>query len=266
MIQIYGSLFALVQIVETCQWVADANGIDGSIAVDVGRRDQLRTTILGSAQEYCLKFELKSALDRINRIKLLFDYPHDCTHANMRQQLKTLHENIEDDLRNRIHWQIPVSKIVHIDDVEDIPFTEGPDLIQARREWYEAEWCFGLERYTACVAHAMRLAELGLRSLTRQLIGDAILGRAIEFVDWKPMLDAVEPVIKQKLDALKNDPRTAERERKVRFYSEAMSQLEYFKNVRDEIAHARSLKDEGEALSALNKVKDFVTLMTEVLP
>ena len=185
MIQIYGSLFALVQIVETCQWVADANGIDGSIAVDVGRRDQLRTTILGSAQEYCLKFELKSALDRINRIKLLFDYPHDCTHANMRQQLKTLHENIEDDLRNRIHWQIPVSKIVHIDDVEDIPFTEGPDLIQARREWYEAEWCFGLERYTACVAHAMRLAELGLRSLTRQLIGDAILGRAIEFVDWE---------------------------------------------------------------------------------
>jgi len=51
----------------------------------------------------------------------------------------------------------------------------------------------------------------------------------------------------------------------VSFYSSAMSHLKYFKTIRDEVAHARGIYDEGQALSALGKVKEFMTTLAENL-
>jgi hypothetical protein len=105
------------------------------------------------------------------------------------------------------------------------------------------------------------LAELCLRTLGRKLIGNTIGNKPIEFVDWRPMLRAIEPKIDERIKQLDDEPRTAERERTDRFFKDARSHLAYFKSVRDEVSHARAFYDEGQALSALQRVKEFAELM-----
>jgi hypothetical protein len=56
---------------------------------------------------------------------------------------------------------------------------------------------------------------------------------------------------------------SVERERAVGFYSNVMSHLKYFKTIRDEAAHARAAYDEHLALSALERVREFMTLLAQ---
>jgi hypothetical protein len=42
-----------------------------------------------------------------------------------------------------------------------------------------------------------------------------------------------------------------------------MSHLKYFKTIRDEAAHARAAYDEHLALSALERVREFMTLLAQ---
>jgi hypothetical protein len=271
MIQAYADLLVLLRTVQMCQWIADTNGIDGAASVDAERRNNLRDTLSGSVLGYCRQFEITTALHRIARIKTLLDDPFHCTYANLRHQFQTLYESIEDDLSGRLFWYIPQAQAEHLlrglksrlTARQDVALKDSPELPNIENEWSEAELCYALERYTACVMHLMRLAELGLRTLTRRLVGETIGNRSVEFVDWKPMLDAVEPVIADKLKELDNQLRTKERERAVGFYSGVMSHLKYLKTIRDEAAHARGIYDQGQALSTLRRAKDFMTLLAE---
>jgi hypothetical protein len=160
-------------------------------------------------------------------------------------------------------WYIAISKSDFLLTADDIPFKDGPDLIQARYEWHEASQCYAFERYTACVMHLVRLSEIALRSLARDLVGNKIDGREIEFLDWKPLLDAVEPELEKKIKDLNQQPRSAERQRNVTFYTGAASHLKYFKILRDNAAHARDKYDHGQALSALDRIKEFMTTLGE---
>ncbi len=266
MIDLYGSIFVLLRAIESCQFEMVsgmvAGATDGQNKIQGQQLDDLHQKTR-AIKSLCIRLEISSALERIERIERALDNPHECAFVFMRDHFRTLRENVEDNLTERIFWYVPLTKIRHLEAKKDLPFKEGPELRQAREEYFEAERCFALERYTGCMAHASRLAELCLRSLGRHLVGEKIGNRPIEFVDWKPMLTAVEPKIEEKLKQLDNEPRTPERERANRFYTDALSHLAYFKSLRDEVSHARALYDEGQALSALLRVKEFAKLMAD---
>lgn len=264
MLTVYGVIFNLLDVVRYCRAFLETEAsrpVFGSVPINIvpyPQRDMLRQ-FLTSTESICTKHEIRSALDRIARIKTLLDNPN-CTYPEMIRQYQTLYENIEDDLRLRRFWYFSSAKVELATTASDIPFKDGPDLAQARYEWAQAQWAYGFELNTACVFHLMRLSELGLRALGRKL--GITLKRAIEFEDWKPILVAVD----KKLADLENEPRTEERARDLKFYSDAGKELLYFKNLwRDGGAHAREVYDENDAKKAMDRVYDFMKLLAEKL-
>jgi hypothetical protein len=77
---------------------------------------------------------------------------------------------------------------------------------------------------TACVIHAMRAAEIGLKALATVL--NATLPKPIELMDWQDLLNALNTPIKN----IANGPRTKQRDEDMEFYSEAAAQLTHFKH------------------------------------
>lgn len=263
MIDHYRSVFFLLRAIDGCLFDMITGMMAKEAELEGTRLTDFRNRIQG-IKDICIRLEIESALERIARIETAMHSPYQCHFAAMRNHIRTLRENVEDNLMQRIFWYIPQSKVEHLlTQKEALLFRNGPELQQAQNEFFEAEQCFGLERWTGCMFHASRLAELCLRTMGRHLIGDKIGNRSIELVDWKPMLQALEPIIEEKLKKFESDPRTEERERANRFFTDVRSHLAFFKSVRDEVSHARASYDEGQAISALRRVKDFSKLMAE---
>ncbi len=264
MLSIYGVLLNLLDVARFCrEYIDDQAGHQASqtpprIVVPFPQRDML-SKLLPGTEEICKTYEIKPALKRIERLKAALANPV-VEYAELARHYHTLYENIEDDLRERCFWHLSLQKETLVTKYGDIPFKESPDLEQARYEWHQALWAYRFELNTACVFHLMRLSDLGLRALGTKL--RITLKRAIEFEDWRPILEAVN----EKLKALENDPRTQERARDLSFYSDAGKTLLYFKNLwRDGGAHARETYDENDAKKALDNVFDFMKLLAEKL-
>jgi hypothetical protein len=259
MLNFYGSILSMLANLRELQ-----NTYEGHLPSSDLLSQGTKTALYGALEPYekvCENFEMSDAYDRIQRIRRLLGHPiRECSYTEAVFQLKTLHEIVEDSLNKRLFWYISKEQAIHLSDAKDIPFKDGPDLVQARYDWYEAVWCHAFDRHTACVMHLMRLIEVGLRTLGRHL--NIELKRAIEFEDWRPILEAVD----DKLAQLANEPRTEERARKLEFYSDAAKEMGYFKNLwRDAGAHARGQFDKHEAARALDRVRDFMTLLAEKL-
>ncbi len=264
MLSVYGVLFNLLEVVRRDrEFVSDQTRHQASqnpprVIVPFPQREKLSQS-LPEAERICKEYEIKPALDRIERLKAALAYPA-ITYTEVSRHYHTLYENIEDDLWERCFWYFSSAKQILAAKYGDIPFKEGPDLKQARYEWQQALWAYRFELNTACVFHLMRLSELGLRALGTKL--NITLKRAIEFEDWRPILEAVDV----KLKALGNETRTPERARDLSFYSDAGKTLLYFKNLwRDGGAHAREIYDENDAKKALDNVFDFMKLLAEKL-
>ena len=242
MIQAYERLFGLLNLI-----AAYCKGRGNFEEIPADRRAIIRKLLVMLKPE-CDVFEAESAVKRIERIDDLLSWPSSVAFDEVNRQFKTLRENLEDDLKSREFFFIPQAKLKFLRETKDIPIDHPKDVIQARHDWHEAIWSYVLERYDAAVFHCMRVAEVGLRTLTRKLVGNQVGNRDVEMADWHPMLQAIEPIVEAKLKALENTARTPEREAAVRFYSGAMSHLQYFKTFRDEGAHARGSYGERAGL------------------
>jgi hypothetical protein len=250
MVNLFGSIILLLETVEACRarmiggMVREQTEAAGDTVlrfIDGQELTYLREMV-ERIKQVCTELEIESALQRIARIERDISSAYNCTFTNMRRHIGTLRENIEDDLTHRIFWYIPRAKIEYLLTKKDLPFPQGPEFIHVQSEYFEAAQCLAFERHTACVMHTTRLAELCLRAIGRHLLGNHIGTKEIEFVDWKPMLTAIELELENQLNKLANEPRTEERERAVRFYTDSRSHLAYFKNVRDEASHARTIR------------------------
>jgi hypothetical protein len=116
----------------------------------------------------------------------------------------------------------------------------------------DAGTCFSAGLHTACVFHAMRAAEIGVRALAAAL--QVQLETSIELTEWGVIQDKIDSKVKD----LKQLPRSLKRDEDQRFYSEAAAQLRYFKaGWRIRAAHARATFNEQQALMALNHVREF---------
>jgi hypothetical protein len=126
---------------------------------------------------------------------------------------------------------------------------------EATKEIDQAVICFAMELYTATVFHMMRGAELGLRTLAVRV--GVTLKHSIELEDWNTVLLAVD----RKLEELHNAPKSPSRQAELKLYSDAASHLRYMKAWRNEMANVRAVYGEGEAKSALTRVRELLELM-----
>jgi hypothetical protein len=117
--------------------------------------------------------------------------------------------------------------------------------------------------YTASVFHAMRAAEIGVRSLGAALKITIKSGKPIELAEWREILDGVAVAVRD-IESLPNSTPTKDAD--LLFYSEAAAQFRFFKNGwRVRVAHARATYTEPQAKEALDHVRSFFeTLATRL--
>jgi hypothetical protein len=117
----------------------------------------------------------------------------------------------------------------------------------------EAGNSFAMERWTACVFHAMRILELALHILAREL--KITFPNDLELENWKNVIDKIESTIKD----MEQLPKSKDKSDKLKFFFGAAMQFRWFKDAwRNHVAHVRESYDEGRALSIINHVGEFV--------
>ncbi|MGA2136431.1 MAG: hypothetical protein ABSH50_29420 [Bryobacteraceae bacterium] len=123
----------------------------------------------------------------------------------------------------------------------------------------EAASCLSVECPTACVFHAMRAAEIGLRALARDRGIKVPKSRPLEFATWETIIRELEKAETE----IMNYPQTAARESQFDFYHGAMMEFRAFKNkFRNPAMHSRDRFDRDEAHSALTHAVDFLRVLS----
>jgi hypothetical protein len=106
-------------------------------------------------------------------------------------------------------------------------------------------------------------AEYGLRKIAKTLhvtVKDNGKIRPIEYADWNKVITG----IKNKIGKARTLPAGPRKSEELEFYSRAADQCEYMKDIwRNEISHTRKLYKKNEAFGAIERVKDFMTLLAE---
>lgn len=112
--------------------------------------------------------------------------------------------------------------------------------------------CYACDQYTASVFHAMRAAELGLRSLAKAV--DVILPYPIELADWNTIIEKIE----KKIVDMKLLPKGAQKDDDLKFYSDCAVHFRYFKDAwRIRVSHARESYTEAQATTILRHSQEF---------
>jgi len=123
----------------------------------------------------------------------------------------------------------------------------------------DAANCLAVECPTACVFHAMRAAEIGLRSLAWDRRVQIPKKRPIELATWEAIIKELE---KSETEII-SYPVTLAREAQLDFYHGALMEFRAFKNkFRNPAMHSRDRYDRDEAKSALTHVVDFLRVLS----
>jgi hypothetical protein len=136
---------------------------------------------------------------------------------------------------------------------------------RALRDAMGAGSCYAASQYTACVFHCMRVAEYGLRKLASNSTLRIKLTKnhrpcPIAYGTWQEVITAIQNKIKK----IRQRPVGPKRESELQFFSSAADHCEYMKDIwRNEISHTRRWYKKEEALSVINRVKEFVIVVGE---
>ncbi len=212
---------------------------------------------------HCRDLELTGALGRIGHFNV--SIKAGMTYQQVMDEVRVLREAIEYDLQYRKFAYVPIEKAARLDKVE----VEWADAIRAFPSAHDdivaAVECYALDCNTACVFHSMRIAERGLRVLSKALKVKTIgpQKHPLEFAEWGQILMA----LRGKLNAIQNSPgRNAKKSALAKFYADAASQADYLNEIwRKEVSHARYAYNAPEALNALTRTREFMLLLSQKL-
>jgi len=124
-------------------------------------------------------------------------------------------------------------------------------------------YCYVLERNTASVFHAMRVAEYGLRFLAKRIratVSHSGKPQRLEYAEW----DKVITAIKNKLDPIRRLPSGPQRQSKLEMFSDAADHCTFMKDIfRNNVSHTRKPYKPSEALGVIERVRDFMIFIAE---
>ena len=216
------------------------------------------------ADETCAELNLRSSVQRINRIQASREL---WTIHTLPRHIEELIDQVEDDLKAVFFVHVPLSKIEYYDKPYFGENVEArfKDAIDDMRE---AATCFALNRWTGVVHHCMGVVQVGMIDLGNNL--GCPLDKYLH--DWNEMMTALQNAIDAKRTAILGGSKTkaapiakSEWAKLEPFYSEVLSDVRDMKNAwRNPGFHFR-LKpfDEAKAKKVLEKVRDFMTNLAE---
>lgn len=185
---------------------------------------------------------------------------HKWSELNVRA--RALRDNIRSELKEHLFYHYPRDR--------------GRKLAQWREDWklvlssfpeleleiFSATDCYALQHHTASVFHSMRVAEHGLRALTRERNIVLAKGKPVEWATWQEVIRALDEEIKR----IGLMPAGGDKDATLQFYSGARADLNGFKDeYRNSVMHVRENYDEFQAVRALTKVHAFMERLASKL-
>ena len=117
----------------------------------------------------------------------------------------------------------------------------------------EAGNCYALGRYTACVFHLMRVLEIALHKVAKDLA--VTFPAAIELENWQNIIEKIESAIRDK----EKLPKGTYKSEELQYYSEAAKEFRYFKDAwRNHVSHSRVEYEIHDATKIMEHVRDFM--------
>jgi hypothetical protein len=160
---------------------------------------------------------------------------------------KELNGRIQDEIRENVFLFIPKTQVQFFEDSWPEVTTAFPSSEYDIRESGKS---LATNRSTACVFHAMRVLEHGLRALASQF------NVSFEHKAWGEVIEKTDKAIRQ-ISQRPNKP--PEWKTDEQFYSEAALQFMHFKNAwRNYTAHLQFKYTETEAEAIYRHVRDFM--------
>lgn len=226
--------------------------------------NNLFVPMLRYCESECRQLELTAALARFQHFNN--EIREGITWAELRNQIKVLHEAIHADLCFRRFAYVPTSKAAIHDGFALAWESIWKKIPDAKEDSQRAVDCYALEQDTACVFHLMRVAEFGLRALAKKLrVKLTSKGQfcPLEFAEWEKVIIT----LKNQIDAARKLPAGPKRQAQLAFYSDAADHCTFMKDIwRNNVSHARQPYKDAEALAVLERVRDFMKFIAEHLP
>jgi hypothetical protein len=182
--------------------------------------------------------------------------------ASIKREIKALRKNIELELDKR--------KFIFVSE-ENAKYFEQDKLFgnavyekfeKAREDIKDAGTCLAIGLPTACIFHLTRASEIALRHIAKKVgvtLKDKGKPQPLEYATWDKVITKIQSHITQ-AKLLPQGPRKA---RRLSFFSDAADQCSYIKELwRNEVSHTRKRYNENEALGAMQRIKNFMELLT----
>jgi hypothetical protein len=256
-----GAVLVHLQLVEDGARNALVLGRQGQIAAETS--DELLKR-LNYARRQCEAIELGEViLDRIQRFTVQLRVG--TTYEIVANEAKYLREAIEAVLSLRRFVFIPPARANTLDNLEKDWADALAGFPEAQQDIRDAVECYTLDKNTACIFHLMRVAEYGLRRLAEQLqvvTTDRGEPQPLEFADWNKIIAAIRNTI----TGVRKLPSGPEKQAQLQSWSETADHCEYMKDIwRNTVSHTRMSYKESDALSACERVREFMSFLARSL-
>jgi hypothetical protein len=175
----------------------------------------------------------------------------------MADRLTVLLEVMEDELKKRVFLFVPMERAYLYQDPEEWFRKVIPSFPSSKHDAMEASRCYAFGCYTSCVFHCMGVLQSGLYAMANDL--KVPFKHSIELAEWNCVISGIE----DKIDPLRNMPKSDKRDEMLTFFSGCAAQFRYFKDAwRNHVAHMRKDYSAGEAWQIFVAVRDFMQLLS----
>lgn len=208
----------------------------------------------------CKECELTTALRRIDG-PFRIGMQTAMTFEEVVTQIRELKRDVDSDLEFRRFTFIPTDKAALLDNQDDRWTKAWKAVPASEQDTRDANLAYAHGLYTASVFHSMRVAEVGLRFIAKQLritITDRGKKVPVEYGTW----DKVITQCKNKITDQRKLPKNAANSQRLQRYSDAADHCGYMKDIwRNDVSHARKVYIQSEALVVLDRVSAFMQFL-----
>ena len=225
--------------------------------VEFSTNDRQSILLMDSIMRPWLKaHRLGGSIDRLDRILEYLDDPN--RHIDdMADRLTVLLEVMEDELRKRVFLFVPTERACLYQDPEKWFKKVIPAFPSCKHDAMEASRCYAFGCYTACVFHCTGVLQTGLYAMAIDL--KVPFKHSIELAEWHGVIQGIE----DKIEPMRNMPKSDKRDEMLTFFSGCAAQFRYFKDAwRNHVAHMRKDYSAEEAWQVLVSVRDFMQLLS----
>lgn len=223
--------------------------------------ESLKILLVG-ALNFSQEADLKESVKLVRRLNETLKKPT-VTQPEIKAAFSHLQDLMISEMRERKFFSIPEMSAQVFDDPYPMCKEVSEAFPKAQYDIKEAYNCLVLDRHTAAVFHAMRVAEHGLRDLAKSLQIKLTHNKKplpIEYATW----DKVITEIKNRINAVRSQPHGNLRQKKLNYYSDMADRCLYMKDLwRNDVMHSRMAYNKDEAAGALRRVSEFMKLLAE---